>query len=196
MRRHERAMRDQFPGEPLRSTLAAGYLRALRARCPDAQRVVDKTPFNSDYLGIIHAVFPNARMLYVRRSPIDTCLSCYFQQFPADLDFAMDLADLAHYYREHERLMAHWRGTLPAGTLLEVSYEGLTANPEESVRRMLDFLGLEWDERCLESHKTDRTVMTASFWQVRQEIYRRSGERWRDYKGFIGPLRSLSDASI
>jgi len=193
MRRHERAMRHEFPGEPLRSTLAAGYLRALRARCPDAQRVVDKTPFNSDYLGIIHAVFPNARMLYVRRNPIDSCLSCYFQPFAAALDFAMDLADLVHYYREHERLMAHWRGTLPVGTLLEVRYEELTANPEESMRRMLDFLGLEWDERCLDFNKTDRTVMTASFWQVRQEINRRSGGRWRNYEEFIGPLLSLSE---
>jgi tetratricopeptide (TPR) repeat protein len=195
MRRHEGAIRREFLDEPLRRTLAAGYLRALRARCPDARRVVDKTPFNSDYLGIIHAVFPNARMLYVRRSPIDTCLSCYFQHFSADLDFTMDLADLAHYYREHERLIAHWRDALPAGTLLDVSYEELTSDQESATRRILDFLGLEWDERCLDFHKTERAVMTASFWQVRQEIYRRSGGRWRNYKEFIGPLLSLSDTN-
>jgi tetratricopeptide (TPR) repeat protein len=194
IRRHEKAIRHEFPGESLRRTLAAAYSRALCARYPDTPRVVDKTPFNSDYLGVIHAVFPKARMLYVRRSPIDTCLSCYFQQFSADLDFTMDLADLAHYYREHERLMAHWRSVLPAGTLLEVRYEELTADPEPPTRRILEFLGLEWNEHCLDFHRTERPVMTASFWQVRQEMYRRSGGRWRNYKGSIGPLLSLGDA--
>jgi len=196
MRRHEGAIRHELPDEPLRRTLAAGYLRALSTRCPDARRVTDKTPFNSDYLGLIHAIFPNARMLYVRRSPIDTCLSCYFQQFSTDLEFTMDLADLVHYYREHERLIAHWRGALPAGTLLDVSYEELTTGQESATRRILDFLGLEWDERCLNFHKTERTVMTASFWQVRQEIYRRLGGRWRNYEEFIGPLLSLSDTRV
>jgi tetratricopeptide (TPR) repeat protein len=195
MRRNESAARHGFVDEPLRRTLAAGYLRALQARCADAQRVVDKTPFNADYLGVIHAVFPNARVIYVRRSPIDTCLSCYFQQFSADLDFAMDLADLAHYCREHERLMAHWRGALPGGTLLDVSYEELTAAQENMTRRILDFLGLEWNERCLNFHETERTVMTASFWQVRQEMYRRAGTRWHNYKEFVGPLLSLGDLS-
>jgi len=174
--------------------LAAAYSHALSARNPNAPRVVDKTPFNSDYLGVIHTVFPRARMLYARRSPIDTCLSCYFQQFSADLDFTMDLSDLAHYYREHERLMTHWRSVLPAGTLLEVGYEELTADPEPATRKMLDFLGLEWDERCLNFHRAERTVMTASFWQVRQEMYRRSGGRWRNYEAFIGPLLRLGDA--
>jgi tetratricopeptide (TPR) repeat protein len=193
-RRHESAIRREFPDEPLRRSLAAGYSRALSARDPNTPRVVDKTPFNSDYLGVIHTVFPRARMLYARRSPIDTCLSCYFQQFSADLDFTMDLTDLAHYYREHERLMTHWRSVLPAGTLLEVAYEELTADPEPATRKMLDFLGLEWNERCRNFQRAERTVMTASFWQVRQEMYRRSGGRWRNYKAFIGPLLSLGDA--
>jgi tetratricopeptide (TPR) repeat protein len=195
MRRNESATRHEFVGEPLRRTLAAGYLRALQARCADAPRVVDKTPFNADYLGVIHAVFPNARLIYVRRNPIDTCLSCYFQQFSADIDFAMDLADLAHYRREHERLMAHWRGALPAGTLLDVSYEELTTAQENTTRRILDFLGLEWNERCLTFHETERAVMTASFWQVRQVMYRRTGARWHNYKEFVGPLLSLGDLS-
>jgi tetratricopeptide (TPR) repeat protein len=191
IRRHESAIRHEFPGEPLRRILAADYLRALRARCPDATHVVDKTPFNSDYLGVIHTVFPQARILYVRRSPIDTCLSCYFQHFSVDLNFTMDLADLSHYYREHQRLLAHWRGALPPGTLLDVPYEELTADPEIWTRRMLDFLGLEWNERCLDFHNTERAVMTASFWQVRQQIYRRSGGRWHNYEKFVAPLLGL-----
>ena len=193
MRQHEGAIRQEFPGEPLRRKLAAGYLRALGARCSESTRVIDKTPFNADYLGLIHTVFPRARIIYLRRSPIDTCLSCYFQQFSTDMSFAMDLSDLAHYYREHARLVAHWHDVLPAGTLLDVSYEDLIADQEGGTRRILAFLGLDWDERCLNFHKTERAVMTASFWQVRQEIYRRSGGRWHNYKKYIGPLLSLND---
>jgi tetratricopeptide (TPR) repeat protein len=183
---------QDFPGEPLRRSLAARYLRALESRCPDAPRVVDKTPVNSDYLGLIHLVFPRARMIYLRRNPIDTCLSCYFQPFSGEMTFTMDLSDLAHYYRQHARLMAHWREVLPQGTLLEVPYDELIGDQESWTRRILEFLGLEWDERCLDFNKTDRTVMTASFWQVRQELYRRSGARWHNYKRFIGPLLELS----
>jgi tetratricopeptide (TPR) repeat protein len=193
LRRHESAIRHGFPGEPLRRKLAAAYLRALSARCPDTPLVVDKTPFNSDYLGLIHAVFPRARIIYLRRSPIDTCLSCYFQQFSTEMDFSMDLSDLAHYYRQHARLVAHWRDVLPVGTLLEVRYEELTADQERWTRRILDFLGLEWDERCLNFHKTDRAVMTASFWQVRQEMYRRAGARWHNYRKYIRPLLELKE---
>jgi hypothetical protein len=196
MRRHEAVLRQESPGEPLRRKLAAGYLRALGARHPDAPRVVDKTPFNADYLGLIHTVFPRARIIYLRRAPIDTCLSCYFQQFSTEMNFSLDLSDLAHYYREHARLMAHWRAVLPAGALLEVSYEELTADQEHWTRRMLDFLGLEWDERCLNFHKTERAVMTASFWQVRQEMYRRAGARWHNYRKFVGPLLGLKDLEV
>jgi hypothetical protein len=155
---------------------------------------VDKTPVNSDYLGIIHSVFPRARIIYVQRNPIDTCLSCYFQPFAAALSHCLDLSDLAHYYSEHARLMAHWRKVLPTGTLLEVPYEELVADPESWTRKMLDFLGLDWDERCLKPHETQRAVLTASDWQVRQPIYRASVERWRKYSKFVGPLRDLKPA--
>jgi tetratricopeptide (TPR) repeat protein len=194
LERQESAICHEFPGEPLRRSLAAGYLRALASRCPGAARVVDKTPLNSEYLGLIHAVFPRARIICLRRHPIDTCLSCYFQQFSAEMSFAMDLSDLAQYYREHARLITHWHEVLPEGTLLDVPYEELIGDQEAWTRRILQFLGLGWDERCLNFHKIDRPVMTASFWQVRQEIYRRSGGRWRNYKRFIGPLLTLSDA--
>jgi tetratricopeptide (TPR) repeat protein len=193
VRKHETVLRHEPPAETLRRKLAAAYLRVLARYSPDALRVVDKTPFNSDYLGLIHAVFPNARIIYLRRDPIDTCLSCYFQPFTAALNFTMDLADLAHYYREHQRLIAHWRGVLPSGTLFEVPYAELVADQEGWTRNILDFLGLEWDERCLDFQKTDRTVLTASFWQVRQEIYRRSAGRWRNYERFIAPLLELGD---
>ncbi|HYB33717.1 MAG TPA: sulfotransferase [Steroidobacteraceae bacterium] len=190
-RQHEAAIRQEPPGEALTSKLAAGYLRTLARHAADALRVVDKSPFNSDYLGLIHWVFPNARMIYMQRDPIDTCLSCYFSELPAALEFTMDLSDLAHYYREHRRLISHWRSTLPAGTLLEVPYEQLVADQERWTRRILDFLGLNWDARCLEYQLTEGVVLTASYWQVRQKLYGSSVGRWRNYQKFIGPLLSL-----
>jgi tetratricopeptide (TPR) repeat protein len=179
--------------EALCRRLAQGYLKVLTGHSADARRVVDKAPVNTDYLGLIHSVFPNARILYLRRDPIDTCLSCFFQQFPPALNYTLDLSDLAHYYREHRRLVDHWRTVLPAATLLEVPYAELIADQESWSRRILEFIGLPWDERCLEFYRTTRAVNTASVWQVRQKIYKRSIERWRNYEKFIGPLKGLAD---
>ncbi len=95
-------------------------------------------------------------MIHLRRDPIDTCLSCYFQQFPPGMNYTMDLSDLAHYYREHQRLMAHWRAVLPQESLLEVPYAELVTDQETWTRRILEFIGLPWDARCLEFHKTAR----------------------------------------
>ncbi|HXY95483.1 MAG TPA: sulfotransferase [Steroidobacteraceae bacterium] len=179
--------------EALRRRLAEDYLKVLTAQSADARRVVDKAPVNTDYLGLIHSVFPNARMIYLRRDPIDTCLSCFFQQFPPAMNYTLDLSDLAHYYREHRRLVDHWRRVLPAATLLEVPYAELVSDQETWSRRILEFIGLAWDERCLEFYRTTRAVNTASVWQVRQKIYKRSVERWRNYEKFIGPLKGLAD---
>ncbi len=192
-RRHEAVLRRGLPAEPLRMRLARAYLQALSAHSADAVRVVDKANVNCDYLGLIHAVFPRARMIYLRRDPLDTCLSCYFQHFSTALNFAWDLSDLAHYYREHRRLVDHWRHALPPGVLLEVPYEELIADQEGWTRRILDFIGLEWDRRCMDFHQTRRTVLTASSWQVRQKIYNSSVGRWRHYRAFIAPLLSLRD---
>ena len=191
--RHETAIRQGPLGEALRKKLAQEYLRTLTGHAVDALRIVDKAPVNSDYLGVIHSVLPKARIIYMRRDPIDTCLSCYFQQFSPALNFTMDLSDLAHYYREHQRLIAHWRAVLAPGTILDVPYEELVADQRGWTRKILDFLGLEWDERCLHFQNTQRTVATASSWQVRQKIYKDSVQRWRNYERFIGALRDLKD---
>jgi hypothetical protein len=142
---------------------------------------------------VIHSVFPNARIIYMRRDPIDTCLSCYFQQLAPALNFTMDLSDLAHHYRQHQRLMAHWRAVLPPGAILDVPYAELVADQEGWTRRILNFVGLEWDQRCLDFHTTERPVVTASYWQVRQRIYSDSVQRWRNYSDFIGPLLDLQE---
>jgi tetratricopeptide (TPR) repeat protein len=193
VRQHATAIRQGSLGEPLRKKLAQEYLRTVTGHAVDALRIVDKAPVNSDYLGVIHSVFPKARIIYMRRDPIDTCLSCYFQQFSPALSFTMDLSDLAHYYRQHQRLIAHWRTVLPAGAILDVPYEELIADQEGWTRKILEFLDLEWDERCLDFQSTQRTVATASYWQVRQRIYGDSVQRWRNYKRFIGALRDLKD---
>lgn len=194
VRKHGDAIRREGPAESLRKKLAADYLRILDRHSKEAVRVVDKAPLNSDYLGLIHCVLPNARVLYLQRDPIDTCLSCYFQQFSPRMNFATDLSNLAHYYREHQRLMAHWRHVLPSGSILDVPYAELVADQETWTRKILEFLGLPWDERCLNFHETERAVTTASVWQVRQRIYKSSVARWRNYEKFIGPLLSLKDA--
>jgi len=188
----DRGLTRDILGEPTRPKVAEEYLGILEGFSASALHVVDKATVNSGFLGLIYSVFPGARVIYMQRDPIDTCLSCYFQQFLTGINFAFDLSDLVHYYREHQRMMAHWRAVLPSGFILEVPYEELVADPETWSRKMLDFIGLEWDPRVLEFHTNRRQVTTASAWQVRQKVYKSSVARWRNYEKFIGPLKTLS----
>jgi len=169
--------------------LGRAYLDGLAAQTRDAARVVDKLPVNFRNIGLIHTALPGARFIHIERNALDTCLSIYFQGFSAAHPYATDFGDLAHYYHEYRRLMAHWRALLPPQTLLEVRYEDLVDDPEGWSRRMLAHIGLPWDPRCLEFHSIDRPVLTASNWQVRQPIGRGSIGRWRRYERFIEPLR-------
>ena len=184
-------VREGLLSRAARDELAKDYLRALQARAGDELRVIDKTPINSDYMGIIYSVFPNARFIYMERDPIDVCLSCYFQQFVASKSFAMDLSDLAHYYKGHRQLFNHWRSILPEQSILVVPYAELVRDQEKWTRKILEFIGLEWDVRCLSFHDTERAVVTASAWQVRQRIYTGSVGRSLAYKKHLGPLKSL-----
>jgi hypothetical protein len=172
--------------------LAQEYLSLLATLSPRTRRVVDKMPANFLYLGLIHAVFPQAKIIHLWRHPIDTCLSIYFQNFGAAHPYANDLTDLAHYYNEYVRLMDHWRRTLPTDAILTVSYEALVDDAETWARRMVDFIALPWDPACLEFHRNGRTVNTFSKWQARQRISKASVDRWRRYESFIGPLRHLA----
>ncbi|CAN5436089.1 tetratricopeptide repeat-containing sulfotransferase family protein [soil metagenome] len=185
------------PDEALLGELTTGYLDELAGRRSDGKadvlRVVDKMPVNFLNLGLILTSFPNARVLHTMRNPIDTCLSIYFQNFSTTHLYANDLDDLAHYYREYHRMMTHWRAVLPTQVFLDIPYESLVGDQENWSRKMIDFIGLEWDPRCLDFHQTERSVRTASQWQVRQEIYSSSVERWRNYEKFIGPLLPLME---
>jgi tetratricopeptide (TPR) repeat protein len=181
------------PGARELEGLAQEYLAQLAALARDALRVIDKMPANFQHLGLIHAALPNARIIHMRRDPIDTCLSIYFQHFEATHSYATDLEDLAHAYQQYRRLMQHWRQLLPRDVLLEVPYEDLVQQQESWSRRMIAFIGLDWDPRCLEFERTERTVITASKWQVRQKINVASVARWRHYEKCIAPLRVLHD---
>lgn len=165
------------------------YLERLRRDAgEETLRVTDKMPGNFLYLGLIGLLFPRARVIHVRRHPIDNCLSIFFQSFNDAHGYAFDLRELGLYYRDYERLMAHWRRVLP-NPLLEFPYEDLVADQEAASRRLIGFCGLPWDDACLHFHETERAVHTASHWQVRQPIYRSSVERWRRYDEFLGPLK-------
>ncbi|HMK86872.1 MAG TPA: tetratricopeptide repeat protein [Steroidobacteraceae bacterium] len=174
-------------------TLGEDYLRLLDDVSPHAARVVDKMPANIFCLGLIHAALPEARIIHMRRNPIDTCLSIYFQDLERAYAFAHDLDDLAHHYGEYERVVAHWRSALPAESVLEVRYESLVSDQETWSRRMVEFIGLPWNPACLVQEQTARVVTTLSNWQVRQKIHRGSVERWRNYADYAGPLMYLAD---
>jgi tetratricopeptide (TPR) repeat protein len=167
---------------------AAGkQLQRLRLLGGSALRVIDKMPNNVEHLGWIATLFPAARVILCRRDPRDTCLSCFFQRFNTGNLFSFDLAQCGRHHVHTDRLIAHWLKVLPL-PMLQVQYEDLVADLEGQSRRIISFLGLPWNPRCLDFHKTERTVQTASDWQVRQPIYTRSVGRWRNYERHLGPL--------
>jgi tetratricopeptide (TPR) repeat protein len=171
--------------------VARDYRSLLEGLSASAHRVTDKRPQNFHCLGLIHAVFPRARIIHCRRHPVDTCLSIYFQNFARRIDFAYDRGDLVAYYRQYERLMAHWRAVLPPERFLELQYEELVENREAITRQLIAFCGLEWDGACLHSERNARPVRTASLWQARQPIYQSSVARWRNYRPWLGVLQDL-----
>jgi Flp pilus assembly protein TadD len=167
------------------------YLEYISGLDAQAQRVTDKMPYNYFLAPLIAKVFPHGRIIHCRRHPIDTCLSCYFQNFTGGSEFTFDLSELGDFYRNYQKLMAHWRDALQV-PMLEVDYERLVQDPEPAVRTMLEFCGLEWESDCLKFHKSKRAINTASYQQVRKPIYTRSAGRWRNYEKHLGPLfRSL-----
>jgi tetratricopeptide (TPR) repeat protein len=190
---HTSSAADTEASAALVRRLANEYLRLLQGLSADTLRVIDKMPANFWVLGLIHAALPNARIIHLRRNPIDTCLSIYFQRFETGVSYANDLDDLVHYYIQYLRLITHWRSILPADSILDVPYEGLVESQEAWTRKMLAFTGLSWDARCVDFHLTNRTVITASKWQVRQKISASSVDRWRNYEKFIGPLLKLKE---
>ena len=177
------------PGKAELQAAARDYLGYIKSRAGGALRVTDKLPENFQHLGLIASILPNARIVHVGRVPMDVCVSNYLVRFGRGHGWSYDFDALASELGAHERLMRHWRTVLPS-PVHELSYDRLTASLETESRRLLDFCGLEWDERCLEFYRTERAVHTASGWQVRQPVYRRSVGRWRNYERHLAPLRA------
>ena len=176
-----------LPDASLRK-LGRDYLEHMQALAPQARRIVDKTLSNFLHLGLIHLALPSARIIHTRRDPVDTCLSCFSHIFNGDHPYSYDLSELGRYWRAYDRLMAHWRSVLPAGVMLEIEYEEMVGDLEGQSRRLLAHCGLEWNDACLEFHKTQRPVYTASVTQVREPIYRSSVQKWRAYGDLLQPL--------
>lgn len=190
---YTRSARTGTEPQALLNDMATDCLRRLHSLAPQAARVVDKMPNNFLNVGLIHAAFPNARFIHMQRNPVDVCLSIYFNPFAQSQPYANDLEHLAHYTRQYQRLMQHWRTVLPQGCLLDLPYEALVDDQEAWSRKMIEFIGLPWDERCLQFHTKERAVHTPSNWQVRQRISKGSVERWRNYEKFVEPLITLLD---
>jgi len=157
---------------------------------PEALRITDKMPSNFYYIGFIHAILPNARIIHCVRDPLDTCLSCYMTLFSPGSSWSYDLREVGRYYRSYDRVMAHWRLVLPEARMFEVRYEDVVSDLEGQARRLLDHCGLEWDDACLAFHLTKRPVRTASVAQVRRPLYAGSVGRWRRYERHLGVLIS------
>lgn len=165
------------------------YLAMLEKLLPGATLVTDKQPDNFLYLGLIRLLFPDAKIIYTRRHPLDNCLSIYFQQLGGNLNYATDMQAIAHYYRQHERLMAHWQKCF-GDNIFTVDYDSFVEDPEAELHPLLDFLGLDWDENCLDFRNIPDLVKTASVWQVREGLHRRSSGRWKNYPSLVETIRS------
>jgi tetratricopeptide (TPR) repeat protein len=175
--------------------LGDAYLAFVAPMASGRRHVVDKMPSNFLLVGLIRLILPDARIIHCRRDPIDTCLSCYTKLFAGEQAFTYDQTELGRFHRAYQRLMAHWRATLPASNFLEVDYEAVVEDVEREARQMLDFLGLPWNEKVLRFYDTERPVRTASVNQVREPIYRTSAGRWRKHAAHLQPLLESLGAS-
>jgi tetratricopeptide (TPR) repeat protein len=164
------------------------YLSRMPVLADGQTRIVNKLPDNFLRIGLIRMILPNARIIHTVRDPIDTCVSCYSRLFTSGQHFSYDMGELGRYYNRYRRLMDHWKSVLPSAAMLEVSYEDVVNDVEGQARRLIEYCGLPWDDRCVSFHQTRRPVKTASAVQVRQPLFRSSLQRWRKYEPAIGPL--------
>jgi tetratricopeptide (TPR) repeat protein len=168
--------------------LGRAYVERLSEDGAAKDRIVDKLPSNFLFVGLIHLALPGARIIHVKRNPVDTCVSCYSLLFAEEQPFAYDLGEIGRYHRAYETLMDHWRSVLPPGRMLEVEYEELVKDVDGQARRLIAHCGVDWDPRCLAFHETKRPVHTASLVQVRKSIYPSSVGRSRFYGSRLKPL--------
>ncbi len=165
---------------------SARYLQELMPYCPTAARITDKLPGNFSGIGLIKTLFPNARIIHCQRDPLDNCISLFFHYF-LGLNCTFELTELGQYYLDYQRLMSHWQNVFP-GEILNVQYEELVMNQERISKQLIDYIDLEWDEKCIDFHSNERTVMTPSNIQVRKPMYKTSINRWKPYEKHLQPL--------
>ncbi|NJO13586.1 MAG: sulfotransferase [Gammaproteobacteria bacterium] len=170
--------------------LGLGYLKYLERTFPGDTLITNKRPDAFAWLGLLKGLFPNARFVNTVRDPLDTCLSIYVQQLDERLTYATDLQNIAHYFLQYRRLMEHWE-ELFGERIFDAVYDAYVAEREPTTRALLDFLELPWNEACLETPNVSSRVRTASVWQVREPVYRRSSGRWRNYERHLAPVREL-----
>ncbi|MFL6735807.1 MAG: tetratricopeptide repeat-containing sulfotransferase family protein [Sphingomonas sp.] len=198
-------LRDRFPSLPKYPEMmgkitpaqidivAKNYQQALAQGAGDSRRITDKLLTNYFFLGLINLMFPKAKVIHTRRDPVDTCLSGFTKLFKDDMPHSYDLAELGRYYGKYRELMEHWEKVLPEGFLTTVVYEDVVADTEKEAKRLIEFLGLPWDDKCVDFHKSDRPVKTASVAQVRKPIYKTSVQRWKKYGAGLQPLVEAID---
>jgi hypothetical protein len=159
-------------------------------------RITDKLLTNFFFVGLIHLILPNARIIHTRRDPVDTCLSAFTKLFKDDMPHSYDLGELGRYYAHYRDLMAHWEAILPEGVMTTVDYEQVVDDTETEARRLLSHIGLEWDPACLDFHTSTRPVKTASVAQIRRPIYAHAVKRSAKYGKGLKPLAEAIAAPL
>jgi tetratricopeptide (TPR) repeat protein len=176
--------------------LGEKYLGDTRVYRTDRPYFIDKMPNNFRHIGLIHLILPNAKIIDARREPMACCFSNLKQLFASGQEFTYSITDIARYYRTYLELMRHWDAVLP-GRVLRVQHEDVVDDLESNVRRILDFCGLDFEPACVEFHKTERSIRTASSEQVRQPIFREGLDQWKNYEPWLEPLKdALGDALL
>ena len=170
---------------------ALAYTNLLAQVSPGFAYVTDKNPANRMVYGLLHLAFPGSKIIHMRRNPVDVAISIYTTLIRTGAPVIGDRDDIVFALKEHERLVDHWREILPDDSFLEVRYESLVQNREEETRRIVEFCRLPWDDSCLRPEDNLRTVVTPSFWQVRQPVYTGSLDRWRRYEPWLGSFSQL-----
>jgi Flp pilus assembly protein TadD len=172
------------------------YQKALAAGAGEAKKITDKLLTNYFFVGLIHLLFPKAKIINTQRDPVDTCLSGFTKLFKDDMPHSYDLNELGRYYGKYRELMQHWEKVLPEGVMTTVHYEDVVADTEKEAKRLIGFLGLDWDKTCLDFHKSDRPVKTASVAQVRKPIYKTAVKRWKKYGAGLQPLVDAIEGKV
>lgn len=168
--------------------IAGEYLAVLDSISVDARYVTDKMPGNFMHLGLIELLFPNARIIHCKRDSLDVCLSCYIHSFGHEVyEFTHGLKSLGQFYNGYTRMMEHWRDHLSL-EVFDLQYESLVQDPENTLKPLLGFLGLDWEEQCLAFHSSERLVNTISYDQVKQPLYTTSIRRWKHYDKYLDEL--------